>query len=93
MNKNAAWQREYLRLILQPSERSREYQAVVVTLKLRTVVMPLGMTVLLSQPSIRYQLLPIHHKPVIMRRKFTKKQADYQTNSLLFGKPTQICMG
>ena len=45
----ASRQREYLCLVLHTTEWSREYQSVVVALELRTVVVPLEMSVLLSE--------------------------------------------
>ena len=58
---DASRQGEHLRLVLQASERCRENQSVIVTLKLRAVVVPFHMAVLLPQPLIRYQLFPVHH--------------------------------
>ena len=45
----ASRQREYLCLVLHTTEWSREYQSVVVALELRTVIVPLEMSVLLSE--------------------------------------------
>jgi hypothetical protein len=74
---------EYLSLVLQPTEGSRKDQSVIVTLELRSVVMTFGMTVLLTESFVGYQLLPIHHnwmqryenKPQIAQisQKLTKK--------------------
>ena len=59
---DASRQWEYLRLVLQPAKRCRENQSVVVAFKLRAVVVPLGMAVLLPQPFVRYQLFPVHNR-------------------------------
>ena len=47
MNENAARQRKHLSLVLQTAEWSRENQSVVIALKLRPVVITVGMSVLL----------------------------------------------
>ena len=61
VDEDTAREGEYLCLVLQASEWSRENEAVVVALELRPVIMPLGMFMLLSEPLVGYQLLPIHH--------------------------------
>ena len=48
-------------IVLQTTERSRENQTVIVAFKLRTVIMALRVTMLLSEALIGYQLLPVHH--------------------------------
>ena len=61
VHKDASRQGEHLSLVLQASERSRKDQPVVVAFELRAVIMALRMTVLLTEPFVGYQLLPIHH--------------------------------
>lgn len=61
MYENAARQREHLSLVLHAAERRREYQPVVVALKLRAVVVPYGVARLLSESFVRYKLFPVHH--------------------------------
>ena len=60
MYEDTSRQREYLRLVLQSAERCRKDQSVVVALKLRTVVMTLAMTVLLSESFVTDELFPVH---------------------------------
>jgi len=50
--KDATWQGKHLRLVLQTTEGSREYQAIIVALELSTVIMTHRMTVFLSQATI-----------------------------------------
>ena len=61
MYEDTTWQREYLRLVLQATERGGKDQPVVVAFELRTVIMTLGMTMLLSEAFVGNKLLPIHH--------------------------------
>ena len=61
VHKDTARQGEHLCLVLQAAEGRRENQPVVVALELRAVVVPLQVPLLLSQPLVRYQLLPVHH--------------------------------
>ena len=49
VHEDAARQGEYLCLVLQSAERSRENQTVVVAFELRPVVMSLGMPILLPE--------------------------------------------
>ena len=51
MHKDASWQGEHLRLVLQTSEGSREDQAVIIALKFRAVVLAVWLS-LLSQTFI-----------------------------------------
>ena len=67
--KDASWQGKHLCLVLQSAKGSREDQSVVVTLKLRAVIMALRMTVLLSQSLVRYQLCPFHNGCEITNKK------------------------
>ena len=46
---DAARQREYLRLVLQPAECRREDEAVVIALEFRAIVVAFGMLMLLSE--------------------------------------------
>ena len=67
VHEDAARQGEYLCLVLQSAERSREDKPVVIALKLRAIVVAIGMPVLLTETFVGNKLLPIH------RRKVTKK--------------------
>ena len=51
---------EHLRLVLQPAEGSREDEPVVIALEFASVVVTLGVSFLLSEPFVGYQLLPVH---------------------------------
>jgi hypothetical protein len=52
MHEHTARKREYLGLVLQTTERCREDESVVITLKLGPVVMSLSMLMLLSKTFI-----------------------------------------
>ena len=58
---DASREGEHLCLVLQPAEGGWEDETVVVALELRTIVVTFGMTVLLAESFVGYQLLPIHH--------------------------------
>jgi hypothetical protein len=60
MNKDTARKGKYLRLILQTPEWGRENQAVIITLKFRSVI-PTVRHTLLPQPFIGKQPIPVHH--------------------------------
>ena len=60
VDEDAAGQREHLSLVLQPAERSRENQSVVVALELRPVVVALGVAMFLSEPLVGNELKPVH---------------------------------
>lgn len=60
MDKNRAWQRKHLRLVLHPAERRGKDDPVLITLKFRAVIMAQGMIVLLPQSLARDKLIPIH---------------------------------
>ena len=61
MYEDAARQGEHLRLVLQSAERSRKDKPVVVALELRAIVMPLGMTMFLTETAVGYELIPVHN--------------------------------
>jgi hypothetical protein len=58
---DAARKWEYLRLVLQTTERGRKDQTVVVAFELRAVIMALRVAMFLPKALVGYQLLPIHH--------------------------------
>ena len=58
--KDAARQREYLRLVLQPAESRREDESVVIALEFRAIVVAFGVLMLLSEALVRYELGPFH---------------------------------
>lgn len=60
MHKDAAWQREDLRLVLKAAEGCRVDEPVAVTLEFRAVVVTFRMTGLLSEALIGDELLPEH---------------------------------
>ena len=62
----ASRQRKHLCLVLQPAERSREYQAVVVALEFCAVIISGGMSLFLSQPFVGYQFFPVHHATKVL---------------------------
>ena len=68
VHKDAARQGEYLCLVLQTAEGSREDESVVVAFEFATVVVSLGMAFLLSEPLIGNQLLPLHADKVTIKR-------------------------
>ena len=61
VDEDASRQWKHLSLVLQTAKRSRENQSVVVAFKLRPFVFSVRMKILLSEPFVRYKLLPIHH--------------------------------
>ena len=62
MDEDAARKRKHLGLVLKPAERRREYESVVIALELGAVVVTYGVAVLLPQPLVGNELLPIHHR-------------------------------
>ena len=56
VNEDAARQGEHLCLVLQPAEGSREDEAVVVALELRSVVVALGVAILLPESLVGNEL-------------------------------------
>ena len=59
MDKDTAGQGEHLSLILQATERRGEYQAVIVTLEFRAVIMSLSVAHLLSEALVGYERGPV----------------------------------
>ena len=60
VDKNTPGEWEDLRLVLKTTEGSRVNKPVAVALKLRPVVVAFGVLVLLPEPHVRYQFLPVH---------------------------------
>ena len=60
MHEDTAGQGEHLCLVLQAPEGSRENQTVVVALEFRTVVVPFGVSILLSETFGSDKYFPIH---------------------------------
>lgn len=61
VDKDASRQRKYLSLVLQAAERRREYQAVVIPLKIGSRMMSAVMVFLHAEPFVANQSIPIHH--------------------------------
>lgn len=61
MHEDASRKREHLRLILQAAERSRIDKPVAITFEFRAVVVAQRMPLLLSEPFIADELLPVHN--------------------------------
>ena len=61
----AARQGEDLGLVLQPAERCRKYQTVVVAFELRAVVVPLNVSLFLTEPFVGYELFPVHSRIIV----------------------------
>ncbi|OAV73957.1 hypothetical protein Barb7_02627 [Bacteroidales bacterium Barb7] len=59
MHKDAARKREYLRLILQPSEGGREDKAVIIPLEIGTVMFPLSIG-FHTETLVGQELCPLH---------------------------------
>lgn len=55
-----------MRFVLQTAEWSREYQAVIVALKFRAVVVAEAVSLLLPEPFVRYELFPVHHATKVL---------------------------
>ena len=80
VHEDAAGQGEHLRLVLQPAEGGRENKPVIVAFELRTVVVSLGVPMLLSEPFVAYQLLPIHHNECKSNAFCDKNQYFFKEN-------------
>ena len=60
VHENTARQREHLRLVLQPAERSREDETVIVPLEFRTVLLALCVQGLQTETFVGDELFPVH---------------------------------
>jgi hypothetical protein len=77
---DAARKWEYLRLVLQTTERGRKDQTVVVAFELRAVIMALRVAMFLPKALVGYQLLPIHHIQDAKVINFGKKTIFFSEN-------------
>jgi hypothetical protein len=60
VDEDAAWEREYLSLVLQTTEWSREDESVVIALEFRAVVLALDVKMLLAETYVGNELMPVH---------------------------------